>query len=70
MTAYQLIKALKRCPMQYKVGLIVKRPDGEEFYEFEEADFALSKETKDGDDLPFGIVSLGTFKGDRLDELD
>lgn len=67
MTAYQLIKALKRCPMQYKVGLIVKRPDGEEFYEFEEADFALSKADEQGNDLPFGIVSLGTFNGERLD---
>lgn len=68
MRAKALCKLLRNCPPNYKVGIVIRRPDGEEFYEIEGEDFSLAKESTDGDELPFGMVILGTFNGDRLDD--
>ena len=68
MNVRQLVKVLRKCPGDYKVGITIQRPDGDEFYCVENEDITLSSDTTDGDELPFGIVSLGMFKGDRSEE--
>ena len=68
MKVSQFVKVLKRCPSNYRVGIVIKRPDGDDFYEVEASDIELSFDTVEGDELPFGIVSLGTFNGDVAEE--
>lgn len=63
MNAKHLSKILRQCPANYRVGIVIKRPDGDEFYEIEPSDIDLSFDTVEGDKLPFGIVSLGSFNG-------
>lgn len=70
MRAKTLCKLLRNCPADYKVGILIHRPDGDEFYEVESKDISLCSNTTDGDELPFGAVILGSFTGDRVEEDD
>lgn len=68
MTVKQLMRVLRAMPPQYHVGVVVECVDGDEFHEIEPSDIALAKTDNEGNELPFGIAVLGTWRGDWVEQ--